>query len=348
MNPQVSIIILNWNGWEDTIECLESLYRINYLNYNVVLIDNGSKDESIEKIQEYCSGKIEVNSKFFKYSKDNKPIEVFEISEKDARNNEFSKKEIFLKSKNDKKLLLIKNEDNYGFAGGNNVGMKFAIECLNSDYVLLLNNDTVVDENFLTEMVKVGESDEKIGVVGSKIYYYDYEGRDDVIWYAGGIDQFNKNFLILNAYGKNKVDDNFRYNSQINLKSVVGCSILLKKSVLLDIGFFDEYYFLYHEEMDLCIRAKKNWMLIYSPKSILWHKVAKSSGGVLSPVRIYYLTRNGLYFSKKHNSKMYYCIYLSYLLSLGLLIRIWQWVIINKKPKLLKYYFKGIYDALVV
>ena len=78
-HPRVSIIVLNWNSWRDTIECLESLYRINYKNYDVILVDNNSQDGSIEKIKKYCRGEIEVNSKFFKYSKENKPIEVFEV-----------------------------------------------------------------------------------------------------------------------------------------------------------------------------------------------------------------------------------------------------------------------------
>jgi len=65
MNPRVSIIILNWNGWEDTIECLESLYQITYPNYDVIIVDNGSEDESLEMIRKYCQGKIRVESKFF-------------------------------------------------------------------------------------------------------------------------------------------------------------------------------------------------------------------------------------------------------------------------------------------
>ena len=78
MFPRVSIIILNWNGWRDTIECLESLYRITYPNYDVIVVDNGSRDDSVQKIKEYCEGKIEVNSKFFKYDPSNKPTKVFE------------------------------------------------------------------------------------------------------------------------------------------------------------------------------------------------------------------------------------------------------------------------------
>ena len=70
--PRVAIIILNWNGWEDTIECLESLYQITYPNYDVIVVDNGSEDESIEKIKEYCEGEIKVESKFFECNPINK------------------------------------------------------------------------------------------------------------------------------------------------------------------------------------------------------------------------------------------------------------------------------------
>ena len=75
-NSRVAIIILNWNGWEDTIECLESLYQINYPNYNVILVDNASSDESLKKIKEYAEGKIKIESNFFDYNSDNKPIDV--------------------------------------------------------------------------------------------------------------------------------------------------------------------------------------------------------------------------------------------------------------------------------
>ncbi len=74
--PEVAVIILNWNGWEDTIECLESLYQINYPNYNVILVDNASEDNSIEKIREYCAGKLEIQSDFFEYDKQNKPLNL--------------------------------------------------------------------------------------------------------------------------------------------------------------------------------------------------------------------------------------------------------------------------------
>ena len=82
--PKVSIIILNWNGWKDTVECLESLYQITYPNYDVIVVDNGSEDESIEKIKRYCKGEIKVESKFFDYLPTNKPIKIIEYTREEA------------------------------------------------------------------------------------------------------------------------------------------------------------------------------------------------------------------------------------------------------------------------
>ena len=86
--PQVAIIILNWNGWKDTVECLESLYQIDYFNYNVIILDNASHDDSIEKIKEYCEGKLKVKSSFLKYVSKNKPIKVFEYKKEHIDKNE--------------------------------------------------------------------------------------------------------------------------------------------------------------------------------------------------------------------------------------------------------------------
>ena len=168
MFPRVSIIILNWNGWKDTIECLESLYKITYPNYDVIVVDNGSKDDSVEKIKAYANGEIKVESKFFKYNPKNKPIKVFEVSEEDARYGRF-KRTLYNKFDVNRRMILIRNKDNYGFTGGNNIAIQFALNVLNPDYVLLLNNDTVVDRNFLSELVKVAESDNRIGVLQPKI-----------------------------------------------------------------------------------------------------------------------------------------------------------------------------------
>jgi len=174
-DPSVSIIILNWNGWEDTIECLESIYHINYSNYQVIVVDNNSSDDSIQKINDYARGKLKVKSDFFKYDPTDKPIGIIRYNKKNSEIAKFSK--------GHKQLILIENKKNYGFAEGNNIGIEFALKNINPDYILLLNNDTVVDKCFLNILVLEGEKDAKIGLLGPKMYYYD---NPDVIWCIGG------------------------------------------------------------------------------------------------------------------------------------------------------------------
>ncbi|WP_048150681.1 glycosyltransferase family 2 protein [Palaeococcus ferrophilus] len=276
--PRVSIIILNWNGWRDTIECLESLYRITYPNYDVIVVDNGSEDDSVQKIKEYAAGKIKVNSKFFEYNPYNKPIKVFEILENEAKQGKFNRPH-YGKFDSNRRMILIKNEDNYGFAGGNNVGIKFALSVLNPDYVLLLNNDTVVDPNFLIELIKVAESDEKIGIVGPKIYYYDYNGRDDVIWFAGGeLSQFGWFYY----HRDQKIAEKYS-TSPTSVDWITGASMLLKVNNLGRLTILSQDYFFGNEDVDLCIHASKRELInMYVPKAKIWHKVGVARKKVAS------------------------------------------------------------------
>ena len=188
-NPSVGIVILNWNSWEDTIECLESLYQITYPNYSIILVDNGSENESIQKIKEYTKGKIKVKSKYLKYNPKNKPIKVLELTNKMAarisNKSDLGKKDKeILKLKSNEKLILIKNDKNYGFAEGTNIGMRFALKIYDFDYLLMLNNDTAVEPDFLTKMVTAGEEHPKAGIIGPRIPYYDHPDRN---WFCKGI-----------------------------------------------------------------------------------------------------------------------------------------------------------------
>ena len=167
MKQQVSIIILNWNGWKDTVECLESVYHLDYDNYNVVVVDNGFEDKSIEMIREYASGKLGIKSNFVDMDIKNKNLRLFEYTNVELKSLiDESKKFDDLESNN--KLILIKNDNNDGFSVGNNIGIKFSIEILNPKYILLLNNDTVVDRNFLKEMISFADNKKKVGIVGPK------------------------------------------------------------------------------------------------------------------------------------------------------------------------------------
>lgn len=306
MNSKISIIIINWNGWKDTLECLESLYQIDYPNYNVILVDNNSKDYSVEKIEEYCQGKIEVNSPFFVHSTKNKPIKIFKYNENELNDGlriKKNEKEIYSMQSN-KKLILIENSVNLGFSGGNNIGLKYALKNLKSDYILLLNNDTVVDTDFLTEMLEVANSNNQIGFLGPKTYYYTDK---NIICFAGGLLNMSKGKP--HAIGVNEVD-NHQYNKIRNVDYVEGSCLLVKKEVLDKIGLFDTKYFAYWEETDLCKRGSKvGYHAVYVPRAKIWHKVSASFN---SPLKLYYYTRNKIWFMKKNATRKEYLSFILY------------------------------------
>jgi GT2 family glycosyltransferase len=200
-------------------------------------------------------------------------------------------------------VKLITSKVNLGFSGGHNVGMQYAID-KGADYVLLLNNDTEVEKNFLIELLKVAESDAKIGAVGSKIYFFKghefhkdrYKEKDlgKIFWYAGGINDWN------NVYGLHRgVDevDNGQYDTVEETDFASGCSVLLNAKVLEEVGLFDDRYFLYYEDGDLQERIKRaGYKIYYAPKSVLWHINAASAGGSGSPLQDYYISRNRMLF----------------------------------------------------
>ena len=304
MNPNVAIIILNWNGWKDTIECLESLYQITYPNYNVILVDNNSEDESIEKIKGYCGGGFSVESKFFKYDPSNKSIKIIRYTREEAEVGGGKEEEISDLPSN-RKLIIIKNDKNYGFAEGNNIGIRYALKALNPEYILLLNNDTIVDRNFLGELVKVSESDEKIGIVGAKIYNYYHQ---NLIEYAGS--KINWWLGEVKSIGYKKEDNN-RFNKMREVDTVSGCAMLIKKTVIQKIHFLDTNYYLYYEDTDFCIRAKRSgYNIVFCPYSKIWHK-SSTSAKKISGVREYYSARNLFIFMKKYSTKnQFYCFLL--------------------------------------
>jgi GT2 family glycosyltransferase len=290
MNQKVSIIILNWNKWKDIIECLESLYQINYPNYDVIVVDNGSQDESVEMIKNYASGELSVQSDFFEYKKNNKPINIFEYSAKELEsllviNENFNN----LDSNN--KLILIKNEVNSGFSDGNNLGINFSLQFLNSSYILLLNNDTVVDKNFLNELVKFADTDRKVGIVGPMVNYYDNPNKTAYIGH-------NVNLCNGRISDPFKIDLNSPKYVQIDY--VVGCGLLIKRCVVDDIGLLDPNYFLYYEDVDWCLRARKQgYKIFYVSKSKIWHKIPSEEIRSLSSY--YYGNRNSFLLIKKNS-----------------------------------------------
>lgn len=327
-NPKVAIIILNWNGWKDTIECLESVYQINYSDYDIVLVDNNSTDESIKKIKSYADGKLEVESKFFNYNPNNKPIEISIFDEKPI-------------PKTNKQTILIENKINYGFAEGNNIGINFALNYLKSDYILLLNNDTVVDKDFLKYLIDEGEKDEKIGLLGPKMYNYDYPNK---IWCAGS--KINWKFARGVHIGINE-EDNGQYDKKIYVDYINGSAILIKKEVIKNIGLLDKQFFLYFEESDLAIRAsKRGYKSLYVPYAKIWHKISKSGGGIKSEIGLYYITRNRWLFMKKWAQNGDFLIFVILQIFSAVFIPI-SMSIYYKNRNLFRVYYKGLWDGII-
>lgn len=197
---------------------------------------------------------------------------------------------------------------NLGYVGGNNFGIKKALE-RSANYILLLNNDTIVDKQMLKHLLETAESEEEIGIVGPKIYFasgreyhyarYKKSERGRVIWFAGGIIDWAN--IASSHRGVDEVDRG-QYDKTEETDFVSGCCMLIKRQVVDEIGILDEKYFLYLEDNDYCRRAKQAGFRIYfEPKAFLHHVNAASSevGGDLQD---YYISRNRMFFGMKFAS----------------------------------------------
>ncbi len=167
---------------------------------------------------------------------------------------------------------MIKNRNNYGFAGGNNVGIKFALSVLSPDYVLLLNNDTIVHPEFLGELVKVAQSDESIGIVGPKIYYYDYYGKNDIIWFSGG--SIHRWSMWVYSSNKTGIQDFKEDPLPEDVEWVSGAALMMNTKHFKRLN---PNYFFGNEDVELGMDAqRKGLRVVYVPKSKVWHKVGVS------------------------------------------------------------------------
>lgn len=340
--PKVSIVIINWNGWKDTVECLESVFQNKYSNYNIVVIDNGSRDNSIEMIKRYMSGDLDTVSDLSMSSYVSKPIPYIEFTY-DCFDTSFADVQVNEDSSLDKKLILVRSNTNYGFAEGNNVAINYAIRLFDPKYILLLNNDTIVDKSFLTELVKGITSKENVGIVGPKIYYYDYNGRRDVINYAGA--KFWGLPGLAKHIGNGEVDVG-QYDKISKTDYVNGAALLVDRNVINAIGLLKSHYFLYWEETDFCVRATKaGYCLYYIPSSKVWHKISQSTSKISGQITYYY-TRNTFWFVRENSKRSEYIFFLICFFGLLIWFRLFEIVSHGGDYKSIVSFFKGITDGL--
>jgi GT2 family glycosyltransferase len=186
------------------------------------------------------------------------------------------------------KVQIMRNSENLGFAEGCNVGIRQAMKS-GSAYVWLLNNDTLVDRQSLTFLVRAAEKDNSIGMTGSKIYEYDYPNiircaGMTINWFRGETD------LI----GWHQLDEG-QFNNYSDVEGLEGCSLLISRRVCEEVGLMDKDYFVYGEEIDWCVRARlRGFRCTFVPESIVFHKGGASSGEAYRPTLSYYSTRNML------------------------------------------------------
>jgi len=203
---------------------------------------------------------------------------------------------------------VLRSESNLGFTGGNNIGIQYAIESFDSEFVFLLNNDTEIDEKCLRLLTKRMLSDPKIGAICPKIYFgkgqefhkqdYDRVDLGNIIWYAGG--SIDWQHLAAFHRGVDEVDRT-QFDKLDSSDFATGCAVLLSREVLEKIGGFDEKYFLYFEDVDLSLKiAAAGYQIAFEPKAKVWHLNAGSSGGSGSKVHDYYQTRNRLLLAFSH------------------------------------------------
>ncbi len=249
MLPFIATVILNFNRWDNTLACLQSLAAGDYPRHHIIVV-NVAVEQHI-------------------------PLEI---------TRDFSQVEV---------LALAENK---GYAGNNNVGIQHALS-LGADWVLVLNDDTLLAPDCISRLVEVAESDPRIGMVGPLIYHAD---EPKVIQSAGG--SFDRQWRS-HHYGIHEPDHG-QFNTTREVAWLNGCSILCRAEALEEIGLLDERFFLYNEEVDWCYRAGKHgWKILLAPQAKLWHKGVSRSYTPSANVT-YYMVRNQMLFLQKHHAPL--------------------------------------------
>jgi len=283
----VHVLLLNWNGWRDTIECLESVLRLEWPELRVIVCDNGSTDGSEARIAEWARGALDAPVSTHPALAAlvtppvRKPIPMVRYDRAAAERGGDPAA--------DARLVLIQNGANLGFAAGNNVALRYLLARGARGYVWVLNNDTVVAPDALAALVAAARDDASIGAVGST--YLDYREPQQVVERAGG------RLSRWTGWTRPAVDA----EAAERLDFVKGASVLVPMEVLARVGPMDERYFLYSEDVDWSIAMRaRGFRLAYAAASRVWHKEGAASGH-RSPVHDRHSVKSALTLVAKHD-----------------------------------------------
>jgi GT2 family glycosyltransferase len=295
--PHVYVVLLNWNGWLDTIECLESVFRLSYPRFTVIVCDNASSDGSMEKIQGWAGGLIAASCN----SPDLARLTVPSIPKPLDFDYILSSGEAVPSLSSESRLLLIQTGANLGFAGGNNVGIRYALARGDCDYVWLLNNDTVVESDSLSAMVRMAEADPKLGICGSQLRSYVFP--HDIQTMGGRrYSRWSGRTRPLQELATPQISTTPGAPDYIE-----GASMLISRRCLEAVGLLEESYFLYYEELDFVGRVLPAFRFGYSAASVVYHKEGASIGTASiranrSAVSEFYLARNRIVYTRRHHA----------------------------------------------
>lgn len=300
-NPKVSIIIVHFFGIDYIMDCLNSVFKTDYPNFEVIVTFNGNQDDSYEKVKK-----------------------------------EFPE------------AVCILNKKNLGFAKANNQGMERG----SGEIFFLLNDDTIIHPQLISVLVEELTSDEKIGIVGPKIYYY---FEREKIWFAGG--KINWQKQETSHQGRDQKDNQLIKDKKQEVDFITGCALMIKKEVTKKIGLLDETFFAFYEDADWCQKAKKaGYKVVYVPFGGVWHHKSATAGNIFfgkekekSHLWLFgtYLKRDFIkQFRINRNKFIFFSRYLPgfleikfYLKFLFITIPIFFFIIIYKIPKEMFYIF---------
>lgn len=271
METVTYIVLVNWNGWQDTLECLESVFHLHGDHYRVVVCDNGSEDGSLERIRAWAEGKIAAEAgaaamAAFSHPHCTKPVAVQNLSRQEAERGVPASAP----------LILVDCAENLGFAGGNNVGLRLALQQADMDSAWLLNNDTVVDSNALLALREKAAKVPNIGIIGSTVIYYNAPDRVQAF---GGARYFPCIGLAMHiGRFRNRLREVSEDRVEAQLTYILGASMFVTRRFLETVGLMSEDYFLYYEELDWAVRARARFRLGYAQMSRVFHKAGASIG----------------------------------------------------------------------
>lgn len=239
---RVSIIIPNLNGQQHLPECLGSLEKQGFRDFEVILVDNGSSDGSIEYLQRHPSVRV------------------------------------------------VALEKNLGFAGGNNAGLAVA----QGEYIVTLNNDTVAEPRFLEELVRVADQHPEAGMVAARICNAFERDKVDSLGIGVCRDAMSRGAFRGKRFSSLELDR----TEEILIPSA--CAALYRRSMLDEIGFFDDDFFAYCEDSDLGLRGRlAGWTALLARDAVVYHKYSMTSGA-FSPMKLYLVERNHYFIAIKN------------------------------------------------